>query len=246
MKKIFILIHCIVFAYIQSQNIHVKYDHVASKIASFHEDLYIKGNSVYSVEDSIMHKPEGFSSDEDEFSFVLKTKIYKKRIVKNVTNNNLKILERLGKTEYLINDSLPKTNWNVDYNTSKKIDKYLCYKATTNFRGSNIIAYFTKEIPYSTGPYKFGGLPGLILEIYEDGKKVNSWKVISIDGHTEIPTIIIPKNIQTVSLQKFLELKKEKDDAFFKKLMAPAEGKAKIEMIKQQRNGIEKKYEWEN
>lgn len=141
---------------------------------------------------------------------------------------------------------MPAINWSIDYNISKKIDKYLCYKATAIFRGSNIVAYFTKEIPYPTGPYKFGGLPGLILEVYEEGRKINSWTVISINNHAEIPAIIIPKNIQEVSLQKFLELKKEKDNAFFKKLMAPAEGQAKIEMIKQPRNGIEKKYEWEN
>ncbi|KGO08779.1 hypothetical protein KS04_19695 [Elizabethkingia miricola] len=94
----------------------------------------------------------------------------------------------------------------------------MCYKATAIFRGSNIVAYFTKEIPYPTGPYKFGGLPGLILEVYEEGRKINSWTVISINNHAEIPAIIIPKNIQEVSLQKFLELKKEKDNAFFKKI----------------------------
>jgi GLPGLI family protein len=117
-----------------------------------------------------MHKTANISSEEDEFSFVLKTKIYKKKIIKDLTNSNIKILEHIGKTEYLIDDSLPIINWNVDYNTLK-IDKYLCYKATAIFRGSNIVAYFTKEIPYSTGPYKFGGLPGLILEVYEEGRK---------------------------------------------------------------------------
>lgn len=246
MKKIIILIHCIIVSYIQAQNIHAQYNHVVSKTVSFNEDLYLKGNSVYSVEDSIIHSPKDFSPDEDEFSLVLKTKIYKRKIVKDFTNNNIKILEHLGKTEYLIDDSLPAINWNIDYNSSKRIDKYLCYKATAIFRGSNIVAYFTKEIPYSTGPYKFGGLPGLILEVYEEGRKINSWKLIFINDLSEVPAIIIPKNIQEVSLQKFLELKKEKDDAFFKKLMAPAEGKAKIEIIKKSRNGIEKKYEWEN
>ncbi|OPC04684.1 hypothetical protein BAS09_03050 [Elizabethkingia ursingii] len=246
MKKKIILILCIIVSFVQAQDIHVQYNHVVSKMVSFNEDLYIKGNSVYSVEDSIIHKPKDISQEEDDFSFVLKTKIYKRKIVKNFTNNNIKILEHLGKIEYLIDDSLPIVNWKVNYNASKKIDKYLCYKATTVFRGSNIVAYFTKEIPYSTGPYKFGGLPGLILEVYEEGRKINSWKVISINDRAEIPVMMIPKNIQEVSLQKFLDIKKEKDDAFFKKLMAPAEGKAKIEIIKQSRNGIEKKYEWEN
>jgi hypothetical protein len=41
-------------------------------------------------------------------------------------------------------------------------------------------------------------------------EKINSWKVISINNHAEIPVMIIPKNIQEVSLQKFLDLKKKR------------------------------------
>ncbi|OPB96882.1 hypothetical protein BAS10_07480 [Elizabethkingia meningoseptica] len=246
MKKIIILTLCIVTCYIRAQNIHVQYNHVVSKTVSFNEDLYVRENSVYSVEDSIIQKPKDIFPDEDDFSIVLKTKIYKRKIAKDITKNNIKILEHLGKTEYLINDSLPIINWNIDYKTSKKINKYVCYKATGTFRGSNIIAYFTKELPYPTGPYKFGGLPGLILEVYEEGRKINSWKLISVNSNAEIPVFMVPKNIQAISLQKFLDLKKEKDDAFFKKFMPPAQGAAQIEIIKQPRNGIEKKYEWEN
>ena len=29
------------------------------------------------------------------------------------------------------------------------------------------MAYYTKSINIKTGPYKFNGLPGLILEVYE-------------------------------------------------------------------------------
>ncbi|WHF52599.1 GLPGLI family protein [Chryseobacterium gotjawalense] len=55
-------------------------------------------------------------------------------------------------------------------NEEKKIRDYLCQKAETNFKGRNWIAWFTKEIPVSEGPYKFSGLPGLIVEIYDEEK----------------------------------------------------------------------------
>ena len=59
----------------------------------------------------------------------------------------------------------------------KKIGIYTCYKATKKdfFIGSsgnqipiNIIAWYSPEIPYSFGPLKYNGLPGLILELSND------------------------------------------------------------------------------
>ena len=42
---------------------------------------------------------------------------------------------------------------------------YDVQKATTEFGGRKWIAWFAKEIPIQSGPYKFFGLPGLILKI---------------------------------------------------------------------------------
>lgn len=57
--------------------------------------------------------------------------------------------------------------WQIE-NETKVIDNQVCYKATAKKYGRNWIAYFSKEYPFSYGPYKFNGLPGLVFEIYDD------------------------------------------------------------------------------
>jgi len=44
---------------------------------------------------------------------------------------------------------------------------YTCQKATISFRGRDFIAWFAADIPVPNGPWKFGGLPGLILKLYD-------------------------------------------------------------------------------
>ena len=57
--------------------------------------------------------------------------------------------------------------WKLEKDT-KKVENFNLQKATTRFGGRNWIAWFTKDIPISEGPYKFNGLPGLIIFLQDD------------------------------------------------------------------------------
>ncbi|WP_421919146.1 GLPGLI family protein [Marinifilum sp.] len=63
-----------------------------------------------------------------------------------------------------LNEPLNCINWKLD-NDSKSILNYQCSKATCSFRGREYVAYFTRELPFKAGPWKFHGLPGVILEV---------------------------------------------------------------------------------
>jgi GLPGLI family protein len=67
-------------------------------------------------------------------------------------------------SNYRYEEPLPVFDWKM---TGEKqlILSYLCQKATATFRGRDYIAWFTMDIPVDNGPWKFGGLPGLILKV---------------------------------------------------------------------------------
>lgn len=61
-------------------------------------------------------------------------------------------------------DTIQRQNWQLEENR-QVIAGLICQKAICRFRGRNYTAWFTAQIPLSTGPWKFGGLPGLILKV---------------------------------------------------------------------------------
>lgn len=72
-----------------------------------------------------------------------------------------------------VKESTPVFNWKLHPET-KKIGKFSCHKATAYFRGRNYTAWYTLQIAVPYGPWKFNGLPGLILEAY-DNEKFTYW-----------------------------------------------------------------------
>ncbi|WP_282038892.1 GLPGLI family protein [Saccharicrinis aurantiacus] len=69
-------------------------------------------------------------------------------------------------------------NWNFVADSDTTIAGYLCKKALTSYRGRNFEAWYTLEIPFSKGPFKFNGLPGLIVKI-KDTKEEHVFELSS-------------------------------------------------------------------
>ncbi len=80
-----------------------------------------------------------------------------------------------GRPLYLSYSEEIKISWKIE-NEKKKIGEYEAQKATTEFGGRKWTAWFTESIPFPDGPYKFSGLPGLIVKI-EDAEKNYSWEL---------------------------------------------------------------------
>jgi GLPGLI family protein len=97
------------------------------------------------------------------------------------------------RTNYIIKERLPEINWSIKEEV-KTIGDYSCQKAEAIFRGRAYTAWFCADLPYNFGPWKLSGLPGLILEAY-DNKQHIKFEFQSLE--LNIPNVAyigVPKN----------------------------------------------------
>lgn len=93
-------------------------------------------------------------------------------VSKQFTNKKLFVDARVALRSYRMETELPVINWAIT-GEAKKIGAYQCQKATTSFGGRFYEAWFTIELPYSDGPWKLHGLPGLIIAARDSTNEVS-------------------------------------------------------------------------
>jgi len=111
-------------------------------------------------------------ADKNDTSVIKSTDSKASEIYKISSQNELLFKSKIigAKKSSYFSDSLHNFSW-VITNLQKKIDTLTVYKAMCIWRGRAYTAWFAPTIPFSNGPEKFGGLPGLIIEIYSDGNE---------------------------------------------------------------------------
>ena len=91
-------------------------------------------------------------------------------VYKNYPTGQMTITDRISSQGYCYVDSLHAQIWTMGDST-REVLGYTCQQATADFRGRRWTAWFATDIPVSDGPWKLGGLPGLILEAYDEGQQ---------------------------------------------------------------------------
>jgi len=84
-------------------------------------------------------------------------------VTKTYPDYKINLHRRLSMDAYNISDDR-KINWKIS-SAKEKIGEWNAQKAEADFAGRHWIAWFSTEIPIQDGPYKFQGLPGLIVKI---------------------------------------------------------------------------------
>lgn len=121
-----------------------------------HIDYY---NRDYFVADSLIANKIEFPKD---------LKLNTSNLISHFKGNNL--YNDYDLLESIVLNVISKENqiWTLE-NVTRKFNDLTLQKANAIWGGRKWVAWFTKDIPIQEGPYKFRGLPGLIVEI-EDTK----------------------------------------------------------------------------
>jgi len=251
MKNIILLLLLLVSGFFFSQQIHVRYIKVLSSFTTSHEDLYIKNNQTISVQDSIIIQNKLTDSWTMSVNLDNGKKTQKQYFVSDLNNDaerNFFFTSNVDSREFFIYDNVPKVDWKIEENQIKTIAGYKCIKATGVFRGTNVTAYFTKQLPYSAGPFKFFGLPGLILDIRADNMDHEIWKAESVDIDDKTEIVFKPQflNKEKLSLKDYVAAKEAHLNKVFAKITDNLpKTNFKTQVTTNQRFTVEQKYEWE-
>ncbi len=175
--------------------------------------LYLgDGHSRYSslgqaVKDSLenMHTPEIVTMGEYQQMTDFRYKIFK-----NYEENELILAEKVFQYDLKYKQDLKAIDWEIQPER-KEISGFNAQKATGSFAGRDYIAWFTPELPFLDGPYKFYGLPGLILEISD----LKNHYHFRLTGFQELPNpvdqILKLKNYETVSQKELDQFREDYD-----------------------------------
>ncbi len=198
---------------------------IQSELQKKHQKTFVlnfdKTASLYK-EDTALKVPTVQSNSIKVYKTNSNVKLYKNLKEKRFVNQK----EVFGKI-FLIKDHLKPFDWKLTSET-KKIGNYTCYKAYFNKKIKRTIvtevdgvsqkvqkneilktiAWYTPEIAINTGPGKYHGLPGLILEV-NDGNTIVLCTELIVNPSKNIE-IKEPKNGKKVSANEFRSIYRDK------------------------------------
>jgi len=182
MKGVFLfLFSCLLFFFAKAQNTFIysgkvyfekrvnQYQLLNMEDEEYWSELMKKTMPKITVDEFVLSFNKGFSlyempKENENNKYIFGLKPSTQNIVwKNIEHNKIEEQKEVFEQQYLLKDSLRKLEWRITGET-REIAGFDCKKAITKICDSvYVVAFYTDQIPVSSGPESFSGLPGLIL-----------------------------------------------------------------------------------
>ncbi|WP_407517732.1 GLPGLI family protein [Elizabethkingia anophelis] len=222
MKTLQLFIFCISTFYF-TQNMRFVYqvrmktdstqrDQVKSELANLDID---KTNSVFYAAKAILRDSIIDSNKKNQIGYISKeqsnmmTSNIRYIINKKHKNQEINYISSVGPDTFSYIEIKP-FNWKISTEI-KKIGSYNTQKATTQYGGRDWEIWFTTEVPFQDGPYKFCGLPGLIVKA-EDSKGDYQFELVEARKISDIYKAPSPS-------KQIVKIKKEEYNKVYKRFI---------------------------
>lgn len=222
----------------QSEKIITILDVLKNK-SIYRDYTVISQDSVLQVEMEKMKKTGVFVQMEK----LIKMPKFSYKIYKSYPDFEISYVDGIEKSLYGFKEAID-LNWKVlaDKNL---IEGYNCQKAIVEYGGRSWEAWFTLDLPFQDGPYKFRGLPGMIVKIndlendYEWMLKGNK-KIENYSENSFSDNLYYNGNFKVtyINKQKFEKVYNE----YKKDPLAAMRGQVKPEMMSQKMPGSQVTY----
>lgn len=97
-------------------------------------------------------------------------------------DGKIRYQERISGSRYEYKEEM-NPDWKI-LDSTADYSNYHCQLATTHYGGRDWLAWFTSDIPVSDGPYKFMGLPGLIVKM-QDSRGECMYELTEVANHSQ-------------------------------------------------------------
>ncbi len=158
------------------------------------------------LEDGSLEELEGETRYETTYKYTFKDYI----------SNTLICYDEINSKPYYIKESgLNLFEWSIHKET-QEILGYSCLKASACFRGRTYIAWFTTDLPFKAAPWKFHGLPGVILKVESDDMYLEMTArqidIVASEGDIDNPYSNEKLTSWETYVNKYKSIRKQEDD----------------------------------
>ncbi len=167
------------------------------------------------IRDSLLLEADNNNIRADRSKFP-KTK-FRYKILKDNSKDSIIVYDRIFIDNFKYKESKKTIKWKITTDILT-VNGFKCQKATTYFSGRYYEAWFSNEIPISDGPYKFSGLPGLIIKI-SDSKNHYVFELIAQSKiNQSYPNLIPTSNLYSTNKSTFFAKYKDFKDNIVAKM----------------------------